>query len=247
MGEQKIVITGEQATPEFLRSLEDNTELRELTIWSGPVRNEDLEPLRRLTQLTSLCLGEMRVDDGIFEFLKPLRQLDTLILAYTAIRGDFTPLAGIPLRDVRLEGNRFVSDACAVTLATFPTLRNVEMHMTGLTDAGLRWLSELPLEVLWLGPRITDAGLASIAGMISLKHMDLCAHMVTDEGIASLADLKRLEVLWVTRCSVTDASVPVLAGFQALKELNVNDTGITESGMARLRAALPGTRFVEPD
>jgi hypothetical protein len=53
--------------------------------------------------------------------------------------------------------------------------------------------------------------------------------------------------LWVTRCSVTDASVPVLAGFQALKELNVNDTGITESGMARLRAALPGTRFVEPD
>ena len=165
MADEKIVITGEQATPEFLRSLEDNADLRELTIWSGPLRNEDLEPLSRLTRLTSLCLGEMRVDDEVFEFLKPMRSLDTLILAYTAIRGDFTPLTGIPLRDVRLEGNRFVSDACAASLAGFPTLRNVEMHMTGLTDAGLRSLSELPLEVLWLGPRITDQGLASIAGM----------------------------------------------------------------------------------
>jgi hypothetical protein len=247
MTENKIEVAGETATPEFLRSLEGNADLEHLTIWGGPLKNEDLEPLRRLTQLKGLRLGEMRVDDGLFAYLQPLRKLETLILAYTGIRGDFTPLYGLPLRDVRLEGSRFVGDACAAALAGFPTLRRVEVHMTGITDVGLQSLSSLPLEVLWLGPRITDAGLASIAGMTTLRHLDLCAHMVTDAGIAALSNLRNLEILWITRCSVTDKSVPVLAGLQSLKELNVNDTGITSAGLARLRAALPSTRFTEPD
>ena len=60
-------------------------------------------------------------------------------------------------------------------------------------------------------------------------------------------NLRNLEVVWLSRCSVTDASIPVLSGMTGLKELNVNYTGVTPEGMAKLRAALPSTRFVEAD
>lgn len=243
----KVEIAGDDLKPGFLESLAANPGLDHLVIWGGPLRNADLEPLTRLTGLRQLCLGEMSIDDGVLPYLRNMRNLDTLILAYVGIRGDFSALAGIPLRDVRLEGCRFVSDACAASLATFPTLRNVEIHMTGLTDVGVKSLAELPLETLWLGPRITDEGMAAVGRIPTLRHIDICAHMVTDDGVSAIAGLRNLEVVWLSRCSVTDKCVPVLSGFTGLKELNVNYTGVTPAGLAKLRAALPSTRFVEPD
>lgn len=243
----KLIISGADATPDFLRSLEARQDLEQLTIWAGPLTTAALEPLSRLTQLKGLCLGEMPLDDDIFQHLRPLRKLEYLNLAYTGIRGDFSPLAGAPLRDVRLEGCRHVGDPCAVSLSAFPTLRQAELHMTGLTDAGVKALTALPLETLWLGPRITDQGLRFIGGIPTLKHLDLCAHMVTDEGAPALASLTALEILWLTRCTLTDDSIPVLCRLANLQELNVSFTGITEAGFARLRAALPHTRLVEPD
>jgi hypothetical protein len=242
-----VIVNGDEVTPAFFHDLEQDKDLEELTIWSGPLTNETLEPISRLTQLKGLCLGEMRIDDGVFRHLRPLRNLEYLNLAYTNIRGDFGPLAGAPLRDVRLEGCRLVGDACAISLASFPTLRNLEVHMTGVTDAGVSALSALPLETLWAGPRITDTGLQSIGQITTLRHLDLCAHMVTDEGVSALANLRGIKILWITRCAVTDESVPVLSSLRSLRELNVSHTGITAPGLDRLRAALPSTRFVEPD
>jgi hypothetical protein len=243
----ELSFPGEEVTPEVLRSLEGNTALERLVIWGGPLTTAELEPLGRLTQLKGLVLGEMRIDDGIFLHLQHLRRLEYLNLAYTGVRGNFRPLAGSPLRDVRLEGCRLVTDACAKTLAAFPTLRQLEIHMTGLTDAGVEALAGLPLEVLWLGPRITDHAMNAIGEIPTLKHLDLCAHMVTDEGVKELAELRKLEVLWLSRCSISDESINVLATLQTLRELNVSHTGISASGLARLRAALPGCRMVEPD
>ncbi len=243
----KVEISGGDLRPGFLEGLAEMPALEHLVIWGGAVRNADLEPLSRLTGLRHLCLGEMPIDDGVLPYLRNMRALDTLILPYTGIRGDFSPLEGLPLRDIRLEGSRFVGDACAATLARFPTLRKVEIHMTGLTDAGVKLLAGLPLETLWLGPRITDEGMTAMAGIPTLRHIDICAHMVTDEGVAAIVGLRNLEVVWLSRCSVTDASIPVLSGMTGLKELNVNYTGVTPEGMAKLRAALPSTRFVEAD
>jgi len=84
-------------------------------------------------------------------------------------------------------------DACARSLARFPTLRQVEMHMTGLTDDGLAALSALPLEVLWLGPRITDRGMETVGGFSGLRHIDICTHLITDEGVRAIAGLRALK------------------------------------------------------
>lgn len=241
MESNELVISGDSLD---WPAIEARSDLRALTIWGGTLKSADLAPLARLTSLNALTLGELPIDDAVFLHLQPLRDLALLNLAYTAVHGDFTPLLGVPLRDVRLEGCRRVGDACARSLANFPTLRNLELHMTGLTDDGLAALAPLPLEVLWLGPRITDSGMSTIAGFANLRHLDICTHLLTDAGLRAIAGLRALEILWLTRSRITDAGVEVLAQFSALRELNVDCTGITPDGLAALRRALPDCRIV---
>ena len=242
---REINFSGDEVTDEQLHALSQNAELETLVIWGGPLRNERLAPLACLNHLKGLVLGEMAIDDGVFGHLKSLRQLEYLNLAYTNVSGDFTALEDLPLRDVRLEGCRHVSDRCAQTLAAFPTLRQLEMHMTGLTDAGVEHLTSLSLEVLWLGGRITDQGMNSVGSIATLKHLDVCSAGVTDRGVRAISGLNGLEVLWLSQCSITDASVDLLGQFQSLRELAVGNTGITAAGRARLREMLPQCRLIE--
>ena len=240
-------IPGSELTLEKIQEITADPELEHLVVWGGPLGNSDFAFLRDVPSLKSLVLGEMRIDDGIFAHLRHLKKLEYLVLAYTGIRGNFAALEGLPLRDVRLEGCRFVGDQAAESLARFSTLRQLEIHMTGVTDAGVAALAGLPLEVLWLGPRVTDGALEVLGRMPTLRYLDICAHNVSDEGVAHLRTLPNLRILWLTRCGITDASVAVLAALGELQELNVNHTGISEAGLARLRAALPGCRFPDPD
>src|SRR4051794_13800856 len=108
---EEFVMSGDAVNPEFWRSFENRRDIETLVIWGGPLTNDRLAPLSRLTWLTGLALGEMAVDDGVFPHLQPLRELAYLNLAYTGVKGDFSPLLGAPLRDVRLEGCRRVGDA----------------------------------------------------------------------------------------------------------------------------------------
>ncbi len=243
----KLTFDGHEITDEQIQALQGQRDLEELVIWGGPLTNDRLEPLSKLTWLKGLVLGQMAVDDGLFQHLAPLRNLEFLCLAYTNNFGDFTTLAGLPLRDVRLEGCRRVGDLAARTLSTFPTLRQLEIHMTGVTDGGLEHFQNSDLEVLWLGPRITDTGMNVLATMRRLRHLDICAHLVTDEGVRALATLPALEVLWLTRCRITDDIIPVLAELKNLRELNVRNTEVTEGGIERLHQALPGCRIVDAD
>jgi hypothetical protein len=238
---------GEELTLEHIQAVQASPDLEELVIWGGPLKNNDLAFLAGLTSLKSLVLGELRIDDAIFAHLRHLIRLEYLVLSYTAVTGDFTPMHGLPLRDVRLEGCRFVGDAAAESLAAFPSLRQLELHMTGLTDAGVAALTHLPLEVLWLGPRVTDASLVALSEITTLQHLDVCAHNVTDEGVRALVSLPNLKNLWLTRCGITDACVEMLGAMSGLQELNVSHTGVSEAGLARLRGALPSCRFPEPD
>lgn len=171
---QEVSFRGEDITPQRSRRPRLQPGLGKLVIWGGPVTNDQLEPLRRLTHLRGLVLGEMPIDDGVFRHIQELRHLSYLNLAYTNVEGDFTELAALPLLDVRLEGCRRVSDRCAQSLASFPSLRQLEIHKTGLTDDGVQHLAKLPLEVLWLGGPITDRGMKAVAGMTSLRHLDVC-------------------------------------------------------------------------
>jgi hypothetical protein len=243
--EKELSFSGHDITEECLSALESNANLEQLVIWGGPLTNDLLAPLSRLTRLKGLVLGEMAIDDGVFSHLKPLRELSYLNLAYTNVRGNFAELAGLPLRDVRLEGCRHVGDRCTQTLATFPSLRKLEIHMAGLTDVGVHHRSHHPLEGLWLGGRITNQAMNAVATLVVLKHLDVCSPGVTDQGVRALSGLAGLEVLWLSNCRITDLSVDVLSQFKSLRELAIGKTGISAAGRERLKELLPQCRLVE--
>jgi hypothetical protein len=242
--EKEMSFSGEDITPDCLHALASSPDLEKLVIWGGPVTNDQLEPLSRLAHLKGLVLGEMPIDDGVFQHVRALHDLTYLNLAYTNVEGDFTELATLPLQDLRLEGCRRVGDRCARSLAVFPNLRQLEIHMTGLTDDGVHYLASLPLEVLWLGGRITDRGMKEVATMTALRHLDVCCPGVTDEGLRALSGLERLEVLWLTNCQITDESIAPLSRLKSLRELALGKTGVTQSGRQRLRELLPQCRQV---
>lgn len=242
--ERELSFGGDKIDEEGLSALASNPNLEKLVIWGSPLTVKQLAPLSGLTRLRELALGEMSIDDGVFLHLKTLRELASLNLSYTNVEGDFSSLWGLPLRDVRLEGCRFVGDRCAQTLANFPSLRQLEIHMTGLTDEGVQHLTGAPLEILWLGGRITDGGMNAVATMTSLRHLDVCAPGVTDQGLREIARLSKLEALWLTHCGITDESVDLLGRFASLRELAVGKTRITTAGRERLRQLLRQCRIV---
>src|SRR6266851_4368951 len=118
---KQVELRGEEVTPEKLAELAGDREMDLLTIWGGGLKSAQLEGLRNLTWLKGLCIGENPVDDGILPYLQPMRDLEYLGLTYTNMLGDFSPLAGLPLQDVRLERCRFVGDRAAQSLANFQT------------------------------------------------------------------------------------------------------------------------------
>ena len=62
---------------------------------------------------------------------------------------------------------------------------------------------------------------------------------VTDAGLAHLAGLTALEQLHLDRTQVTDVGLVHLAGLTALKELDLTRTDVTDVGAAELQKALP--------
>jgi len=57
---REFTISGDQLDDAVWRSLETQQDLETLVIWGGPVTNQRLEPLRRLTWLTGLSSEKCR-------------------------------------------------------------------------------------------------------------------------------------------------------------------------------------------
>lgn len=205
--------------------------------WAEDKTVADLVPFD--PELTSLILGEMPIGDELFPHLTGLSKLESLNLAYTNVSSGFDQLAHLPLRDVRLEGCRRLNDESMRQLARIPTLRQLEVQMTPITDAGVQAVAGLPLEVFWAGGRVTDAGIQALAGTTTLRHLDLCAGGITDASIRVLASLPNLEVLWLVHCQITDASLDLIASMPKLRELTLEHTLVSEAGRRRFDALKP--------
>jgi hypothetical protein len=90
--------------------------------------------------------------------------------------------------------------------------------LSGLSDDCLvpvQWLAELRTLAL-SGNRITDRGLALLAGLTHLENLDLDATEITDAGLVQLYKIK------------------------TLKTVNLAGTQVTPEGIKRLQSAIPG-------
>jgi hypothetical protein len=183
------------------------------------VRRSRLKSLSRLKNLTYLWLtNNGRVTDTDLGALAELPRLE-----------------GIELANLRL------TDAGVAHLAKIQSLSFVDCTRCLLTDAALADLSKLPaLTRLQVAPvqgveAITDAGLAHVARIKTLEHLEIGGRKITDRGLAQLATLPNLESLVLRFVGVTDAGLAHLASLANLKSLTTGcGPGVTDAGLARL-------------
>jgi len=190
-------------------------ECRELT-------DAGLRHLASLEELVALSLQQCnRITDGGLRHLRPLRRLSTLNLSWC----------------------QRIPDDGLEHLGSLGRLRILELHgCNRLTDRGLKHLPRLAgLTKLTLGPSvrgITDAGLASLARLRRLRHLNLSwCEEITDEGLGHLEALPALAHLDLMGCSaLTDAGLAHIARLPRLQHLNLwRCEGITDDGLARLQ------------
>jgi len=187
----------------------------------GPIADDDLEYVARLTSLTRLSLWSTQVTDAGVEDLKGLTSLTTLNLSGTQ-----------------------VTDAGVEHLKGLTSLTALNLSGTQVTDAGVEDLKGLTsLTTLYLsGAQVTDAGLEHLKGLTSLTALYLSGTQVTDAGLEHLKGLTSLTELYLSGAQVTDAGLEHLKGLTSLTELDLSGTQVTDAGVEVLRAAIPGLR-----
>ncbi len=90
-------------------------------------------------------------------------------------------------------------------------------------------------------PGTTDRGLAHLRHAARLTHLRLHGEKITDAGIANLAGLTHLQQLSLAETDITDAALKHLEHLAYLKEFSLAGTRVDGSGLA----ALPTMNYLE--
>ncbi|MCS6850611.1 MAG: hypothetical protein NZ700_05520 [Gemmataceae bacterium] len=144
--------------------------------------------------------------------------------------------------DLRGNGPLLCNDALT-WLAALPELRGIRIdHNTPASNvdrqlydgSGFGALKHSKLEQVRIGHAFTDRGMAALAGIASLRSIDICHSFVTDAGIAHLARHPNLEEFTISSQArpdrVTEKCLPTFATMPKLKRLNLHETFLTYDG-----------------
>ena len=152
------------------------------------------------------------------------------------------------LLNLRLEGAQVAGPGLA-HLRGLPRLASLGLGGPSLTNADLGHLKGLNLGQLGLVEcRVADDVFAAVAGMSSLRTLDVLATPVTDAGVAKLKGLT--DLMNVTfqfkepNPAFTDASLPVIAGWRDLATLTLTNAAVTDDGFGKLKG-MPKLRVVK--
>lgn len=104
------------------------------------------------------------------------------------------------------------------------------------TDAAV---GETIVELDLGGTAISDAALATVGQLKTLRRLVLRQTGVTDAGLKALTGLAVLESLNLYGTKVGDAGLAPLAELKQLKRLYLWQTAVTDGGVEKLQAALP--------
>ena len=178
-----------------IRGVPFATSLTELDLNRWALTNEELEPLRYMTNLTELSIA------------------NTIMWAYGTHLTDISPLAGLTnLRSLDLNGNRI---ECIAPLAGLTNLVNLSIGGNLFTDlAPLAGLTNLEhLSIGW--SQVSD--LTPLARLTNLWGLHVGGHGIT--SVAPLANLMNLTFLDVGSSQISDISP--LAGLTRLEGLGI--------------------------
>jgi predicted Ser/Thr protein kinase len=135
---------------------------------------------------------------------------------------------------------RPVTDAGLAHLRKWSKLRYLKLNGTSISDDGLVHLAAMPnLQVLYFdGTAIGDAGLAHLR-KLKLEELVLATTRLTDAGVKQLAGMQTLRMLDLNYDEVTDAGLNHLKGLTALRMLKLAETKVTDEGIRQFMTALP--------
>ena len=215
------------------------------------VTNAGLAHLSRLKNLRTLSLRSTQVDDKGLSVLSQSLALETLILEFTRVRGSgLVHLKDLPkLSVLTLNPNRNTADKTKIDLSPlsggFSALRAIKVGGNQLTDAhlasvaGLVNLQRLTFRTLGF-TKFTDDGLAPLGKLSNLQELRINGSTkVTDAGVVHLTKLNKLEKLDLGRTGISSACSTTLGKLPALKELEVVGSRYGPDGIEQLRKLNP--------
>jgi hypothetical protein len=122
-----------------------------------------------------------------------------------------------------------VTDELMEKVAELKHLKELILSHSKVTDAGLKYLENMPLVKLDLsGTTVSDAGLDSIAKIPTLFRLDLSKTRVTDAGMKKLENNQELNIISVNGTAITDEGIKILQRCKGLKRLYVGQTRVTD-------------------
>ena len=113
------------------------------------------------------------------------------------------------------------------------SILEISLHdAKGISDSDLRNVAGLnSLKVLDLfGNPVTDAALVHLRGLGNLKELNLAATKVTGAGLANLRGCRKLEKLYLGGAPFTDEGLMQLEGMDNLTFLGLHYTKVTNAG-----------------
>ena len=128
-----------------------------------------------------------------------------------------------------------ITDAGLDQFKELPSLKQLVLNGTNVTDAGLGSLKGMRLTYLGLAEaQISDVGLEKLTGLPQVECLDLSRTGITDAGLQYIIGMAHLSYVNLHLTNVTDDGLEQLKGMSQLTQLNLNNTGITDAGLKHL-------------
>jgi Leucine-rich repeat (LRR) protein len=162
-----ITIRGEQFSTDLTELILDNVPIDEIIDWDNALRDEDIVPLRYMTNLTRLSIWAHQISD--ITPLAELTSLESLNLDRNQI-SDITPLAGL------------------INLEVLSLSHNLIRDITPLAElTNLTFLRLLNNQISNISP---------LAGLINVNHLELCDNLINNvAALSGLTNLRTLTLI----------------------------------------------------
>lgn len=197
-----------------------------------------LFPLAGVLMLIVLIWGAFYLLDDVLPENQPSPGVETVAWDSSADKR----LPGDGPEEVGDLSSRFLTPEDLEALKSKPRLKRLDLHDSSISDQDLEVMADWP-DLEWLDlsatlhptpykPRITDAGLASLASLPRLRFLNLHGNPITDAGLEHLQSLPRLERLQLGGTEVSGAGLRHLTG---LKWIRLDATPLNDEGLRHLQ------------
>lgn len=210
-------------------------------------KNEDFRVFNGLRDLRRVLVRNVELTDPAFEFLSGNDELNWVSLE--GVNNVTDAVVPYLMRAKRLDflGIQYAKGFTGSGLDKLPctaTLTNIDLLSSGITDEGLKAISNFKkLQSLRVnGGTPTDAGFTVLAKLKELVCLDLYGTTFGDEAATAISTLPNLAKLELYGTKITDVGLKKLQSLKTLTSIGLGGTTTSLQAAADFQAALPQCR-----